>query len=353
MNNMKKIVIAGVTTIDITPEFPKDKSIDFKTYVRPGSMIKTDKINFTPGGCTTNAGLALNKLGADVRLIMKRGKDQLAKILKEEYDKVNVEKIFIDCDADTSYSVVLAIPGADRIFYHNPGANDVFMASDVKDEYLKDAEIFHFGYPQSMISMCENGGEELVKLFKRIKKMNITTSLDMCLTARDFDWKSVVYNVIPYVDIFVPSIEELSFSIDREKYDKLAKQCITENKDFIDLVNYDYVKELADRLMPYGIREIMIKCGDKGIFYKSKSEEFAVPCFIPSKIVSGTGAGDVSIAAFLYSVQKNIDRKRAVSLAAAAGALCVSTIDAASAIPSFSKLEEMIDSSWSKSDKKL
>lgn len=347
---MKKIVIAGVTTIDITPSFPKDAKGDFKTYVRPGSMIKTEKLNFNPGGCTSNTGLALMKLGADVRLIMKCGKDNLSDILRKEYEKINIEKVFVTGDEDTSYSVILAIPGADRIFYHNPGANDTFVSSDIKDEYLDGAEIFHFGYPQSMISMCYDGGKELVDLYKRVKNLHITTSLDMCLTAREFDWKSVVVNVAPYVDIFVPSIEELSVALDKENYDKLARRCIDEGKDFTDMVDYTYAKTLANMALNLGVKEIMIKCGTKGIFYKSAKEEFAMPCFVPEKVISGTGAGDVSIAAFLYSVQKGLERKKAVEFATAAGAICVTTIDATSGIPSFDELVKMVDSGWKKSD---
>ena len=46
----------------------------------------------------------------------------------------------------TSYSVVLAIPGIDRIFLHDPGANVNFSGSDLDFEAIKEADLFHFGY---------------------------------------------------------------------------------------------------------------------------------------------------------------------------------------------------------------
>ena len=53
-----------------------------------------------------------------------------------------------------------AVPGIDRIFLHNPGANDSFRSEDIPEKMLEEA-LFHFGYPPIMRSMYENDGEEL------------------------------------------------------------------------------------------------------------------------------------------------------------------------------------------------
>ena len=34
------------------------------------------------------------------------------------------------------------------------------------------------------------------------------------------DWKEILSRVLPYVDFFVPSIEELCFMLDRERYEE-------------------------------------------------------------------------------------------------------------------------------------
>ena len=62
--------------------------------------------------------------------------------------------------ANTSYSVVLAIPGMDRIFLHDPGANDEFVSEDVKEELLEGIALFHFGYPPIMKKMYEEEGAD-------------------------------------------------------------------------------------------------------------------------------------------------------------------------------------------------
>ena len=40
--------------------------------------------------------------------------------------------------------------GVDRVFLHDPGANDTFCAGDITEEMLDGIDHFHFGYPPLM-----------------------------------------------------------------------------------------------------------------------------------------------------------------------------------------------------------
>lgn len=76
-------------------------------------------------------------LGADVDLVAKIGADPFGDIISNALKKYGAEKGLVRSAADTtSYSVVLAPPGVDRIFLHHPGANDSFTNEDVSDELL-------------------------------------------------------------------------------------------------------------------------------------------------------------------------------------------------------------------------
>ena len=65
-------------------------------------------------------------------------------------------------------------------------------------------------------------------------------------------------------------------------------------------------------------------------------------------ILSGTGAGDTSIAAFLTAMLKGYPLERALQLSAATGASCVAAYDALSGLKSFEELEAKIDDGWQK-----
>ena len=68
----------------------------------------------------------------------------------------------------------------------------------------------------------------------------------------------------------------------------------------------------------------------------------------PGKVLSGTGAGDTTIAAFLTAMLRGYPFEMCVRLAAAEGASCVEAYDALSGIRPLEELEEKINNGWKK-----
>lgn len=358
----KKIIVAGHICLDITPVFATNKEIEnMSEMLEPGKLINVEAANVNTGGCVANTGLALKILGEDVELMGKVGDDSFGEMISGILKKCNAGGLIVDANSSSSYSVVLAIPGIDRIFLHNPGANNTFSNNDIKEESLKDAVFFHFGYPPLMRNMYVNSGEELLKIFMRMKANEIATGLDFAAIdpkseAGDIDWKLILKRVLPYVDFFVPSFEELCFILNRNKYESLVSMGgdIVEK---IDIIND--VKPLAEELIEMGCKVVLIKCGAKGIYYKtSKREEIEKigkrlkldtdawsdkenmqPAFKAEKVLSATGAGDTSIAAFIASVVRGKNPETSVALACAEGSFAVTTYDALSGLKSIEYME--------------
>ena len=70
----------------------------------------------------------------------------------------------------------------------------------------------------------------------------------------------------------------------------------------------------------------------------------------PEKILSGTGAGDTSIAAFLHAVTSGYTHEECLQYATATGACCVAAYDALSGLKSFEEMKKKIDAGWEKND---
>ena len=68
----------------------------------------------------------------------------------------------------------------------------------------------------------------------------------------------------------------------------------------------------------------------------------------PDRILSATGAGDTSIAAFLTAMLEGYGPDECIKLAAAAGACCVSSYDALSGLKPLKELSDRIESGWEK-----
>ena len=366
---MKTIISAGHICLDITPVFPERSSAAaIGDLLVPGKLIEAGPADVHTGGSVANTGLALKLLGNNVRLMGKVGDDAFGAMVKRLLADHGAGGLITDPDCSTSYSVVLAIPGIDRVFLHNPGANNTFSGSDIPEEALRDAALFHFGYPPLMRRMYENDGAELADLFERVKKQGIATSLDLAAVdpgtdAGRADWKKILSRVLPDVDFFVPSFEELCFMLDRKRYDRLAASGgdMTEN-----LSIEEEVVPIADELIAMGCKVVLIKCGRSGMYYRTASgsglkgighlnldpaawadKSGLQPCFPADAVRSATGAGDTSIAAFLTAVMMGRGPERCAALAAAEGACCVTAYDALSGLRPIPELEARIDAGWS------
>ena len=64
------------------------------------------------------------------------------------------------------------------------------------------------------------------------------------------------------------------------------------------------------------------------------------------KVLSGTGAGDTCIGAFLSMILRQERPEDALHLAAAAGALCISAYDTLSGLKPLEEMKKMIDQGW-------
>lgn len=368
----KKVIVAGHICLDVTPVFA-DNGVPFAELLLPGKMPHVGAADIHTGGCVANTGLAMKKLGVDVSLMGKVGDDHFGDIVKEILEEHGAsEGLVVDSASTTSYSVVLAPPGVDRIFLHNPGANDTFVSADVSDEALDKASLLHFGYPPLMKRMFEDGGSELENLMSRAKAKGVATSLDLSAVdpaseAGKADWIAILSKVLPVVDFFVPSVEELAYMLDRELYEEWQWRAY--GGDITEVVDIEKeVVALAQKALTLGAKVVLVKCGARGMYWKTSDAEQLKEVgdkveldvgawadksgfeksFVPRRVLSGTGAGDTSIAAFLTTMLEGCPPEECMQLATATGACCVENYDALTGLATLEQLRKRIADGWEK-----
>ena len=371
----KKAVVAGHICLDITPVIPKQASSDLKEILIPGRLLNVGAADIHTGGSVANTGLAMKFLGADVSLVGKIGRDAFGEMILSITDRYGASEGLIQSSSDsTSYSVVLAVPGVDRIFLHNPGANNTFCAEDLPMDRIFEAALFHFGYPPQMKRLYENGGEELIRIMRTVQEAGAATSLDLCAVDPDTeagraDWNAILAKTLPYVDLFVPSAEELLFMLDRAQYEELHRNY--PGRDLTEVLDPERdIKPLGRKCLAMGAGIVLLKCGAMGMYFCTASKErldavseklsldpagwadleWFEKSFRPEKILSGTGAGDTSAAAFLTSILNGEGPEKCVRYATATGACCVAAYDALSGLKSFKELDRMIEAGWARNE---
>jgi sugar/nucleoside kinase (ribokinase family) len=367
-----QVVVAGHICIDLIPSFSKENyNNNIISIFEPGKTLNMETINISTGGPVSNTGIGLSKLGIKCRLMGKIGDDYLGEAVIRFLNQKNVENdMIIAKGEETSYTVVIAPPGYDRMYMHSPGANNIFCSDDINYNIVKKAKLFHFGYPPVMRRMFENNGDELVNIFKKVKEVGVTTSLDMAppdvnSESGNVDWKRILQRVLPYVDIYIPSVEETMFMIQREDYDYLNEN--SKGNDILDNLDINKLQGLGEKLISYGVKIAVIKCGVKGYYIRTQGKEVlaamgtAAPkdpdnwvdrelyeeSFHVLEVASATGSGDSSIAGFLASFLNGRTIEESIRIACAVGGQNVQVFDAVSGIKSWDETMAMIPE-WDK-----
>ena len=370
----KKVVVAGHVCIDLTPMFPRGQKVKNPgDMLIPGKLINMDGIDIHTGGSVSNTGLAMKKLGADVTLLGKTGTDEIGMMIAKIFGEYDAAEGIMAVEGErTSYTIAIAVPGVDRIFLHDPGSNDTYSYKEIPEEKLEDVALLHLGYPPLMRNMYINEGQELLEMMQMLKGKGIATSVDMAMVdeasaAGQEDWKAIITKTLPYIDFFVPSIEELCWMLDRPRYREWEKRAAGQDMAMILDPEKD-IKPLADMCMELGAKVLLLKCGAPGLYYKTAGEdklqeiaqitgidaadwadrEGFEASYVPEKILSGTGAGDTTIAAFLTSMLEGYSFEMCIHLAAGEGASCVEAYDSLGGIRSLKELETKINAGWEK-----
>jgi len=352
------LISAGHICLDITPQFPQAaEGRPFERLFRPGSLLLVEPATVSTGGGAANVGLSAQRLGLSVALMGKCGDDLLGQTLLAVLRGLPPQCLTgmrVAKGEHTSYSIVLAVPGADRVFLHCPGANDTFAADDVDLDLVDSARAFYFGYPPLMTTMYAGTGEELARMLSRVKIRGVTTVVDMALPdpktpAGAAAWPEILANALPHVDVFAPSVEELTFMLRRDEYDRLIAA-----GDILDQLRADLLRGLARHCLEMGAAVVMIKCGHRGLYVRSGTSrriaqmgsaapaadrwadgELFSPAYRVPRVASATGAGDSAIAGFVAGLLRGADLATAADYACAAGAQNVQAVDAASGIKSW------------------
>jgi sugar/nucleoside kinase (ribokinase family) len=362
-------VVAGHICLDIIPQI-SGTAAEFRSSFQPGRLTVAGPALFSTGGAASNTGLAMHRLGVDVRIMGKVGDDFIGEMIRQilvRNGRGPAAGMIIDPSVNSSYSVVISPPDTDRTFLHYPGANDTFSSEDVRYNVVGASSLFHFGYPPLMARMYAGDGAELEEMYRRAKATGATTSLDMAAPdpnspAGRAPWPIILRRTLPFVDVFLPSLEELLFMLRRDLHDRLVAET---GGALIDAATPALLHDLSDELLVLGTKVIGIKLGHRGLYLRTApadclanlgnarpadlaawaGQELWAPCF-KVQVVGTTGSGDCTIAGFLAGLLRDLSAKEAVRLAVAVGACNVEAADTLSGVRSWEETTARVAGGW-------
>jgi sugar/nucleoside kinase (ribokinase family) len=379
-------VVAGHLCLDIIPDLSRlalspqvmAAGMDWTSLLRPGSLVEIGDAMLSTGGAVSNTGLALHRLGIRAHLMGKVGADDFGQVVQgivarrltafsDASELEAAQGMTTDRERGTSYTLIISPPGIDRAFLYAPGTNATFGIADIDYESVARSRLFHFGYPPLMRRTYLDGGRELTEMFRRAHELGVTTSLDMALPdpnaeAGRVDWAAILERTLPYVGVFLPSIEEILYMLRPTTYQTLRQ---SSGGDLIDNVTPALLSDLAAQLLAMGPGIVGLKLGERGFYLRTAhtkalaslgraapadlsdwaDRELWMPCF-KADLVGTTGAGDAAIAGFLAALLRGLPVVEAVTMAVAVGACNVEAADALSGLRSWEETRARVARGW-------
>lgn len=339
------VVVAGYLCVDMVPEFPKHEPVtSISNLLKPGRLIEIDGVDFSLGGVVANTGMAMNRFNRKVFLNGLVGNDLIGKMARDWFEKYGLSEGIKTTDrARTAFGIVIAPPGVDRIFLESPGCSKIFDIDFVDFGAISRCRLFHFGYPPLLRQFYRDDGKQLWLMFSRIQEMGVVTSLDFSLPdshseSGKQDWPEIMQRVLPFTDIFVPSLEEVLQIMRPDEYKRISSAA--GSPDIIDVVPIATIREIGRTIIDCGVKIVLIKAGHRGLYLLAgdvsslnrkagfdlsaagwNDRELWCNAYVadPAKVKNATGAGDTAVAAFLSAILDGKDPDVAIKYASNAG----------------------------------
>jgi len=257
--------------------------------------LATD-MNLVLGGSSSIFAFNLARLGAKVGFVGVVGDDFFGTFVTERLRWAGVDVHALRRLRRTKTGLTIwCNNGGRRAGMTYNGTIAMVRARDV-DRELRSARHLHVG-AYFLLEKLHSGA---AALFRRAKKLGLTTSLD-CNYDPAETWDSGIRQVLQFTDVFFPNeIEALR------------------------LTNSPNV-EHAGRELAKLARIAVVKLGSRGALVCTQGKQFRVPA-VKTRVVDTTGAGDSFDAGFLASWFKGATLETSARAGAAAGARAVRAV---------------------------
>ena len=259
-----------------------------------GDVAFIEEIRLNPAGTAAGAVMNAAKLGASTATVACVGADEKGDLILDVYRRLGIDCSLVQRTdkAPTSATILNIRPNGERPALHCRGASDRLYVSETEFDAVCDARVLHHGGTGLLAAM--DGGQS-AKLLRHAKMKGLTTTFD--LIAPNETTLSLLEDLLPSVDYFMPSLEEAAFLSGR-----------TDPPD------------AAAFFMDRGAGACIFKMGDKGSYARTRDGAFSTPAFkVP--ISDTTGCGDAYCGGFVVGLVDGLDLEAACRLGAATAAL--------------------------------
>lgn len=309
---MAKVASLGVHILDVlgrpVTRIPDGQNIDL-----------LEEIRFTVAGTAAGTAIDLAKLGADVIAMGALGQDYIGDTvvgIMQHYG-IDTSNLVRKAGVQTSATMLPIRPNGERPALHVIGTNGEYSLDDVNWGALTSAQYAHLG---GFYLLPKLDGAPAGQLAKFCRDNGVVSTFDILGIARD-DMLSVVAPSLPYLDYFMPSIDEARMICGLQDW-----------------------RTVCQFFLDRGTKACVFKMGAQGSIYADQSgARLRVPAF-KVRVVDTTGCGDAYCAGFIIGLSRGWDIEQSMRLATAASGLVATGLGSDAGIVDFERTMEFMNS---------
>jgi sugar/nucleoside kinase (ribokinase family) len=274
-----------------------------------GNVAFIDEIRLTVAGTAGGTVVDTAKLGLKSLAVGAVGDDE-----KADFVLAALQKFGADVSAmqrlkgvPTSATILNVRPNGERPALHVRGASDHFDVPPALYDQVFDAPIVHLGGTGLLRAL---DGEKSRILLTEAKKRGRIVTFD--LIAASAETIAIVEPLLPFIDYFMPSIEEAR-----------------------DMSGQTAPEDCAAFYLDRGTQCCVFTLGGDGAYYAHKNgARLHVPAY-KIEVVDTTGCGDAFDAGFITALHHRMEPEAAIRFAQAAAALVATGLGSDAGIVSF------------------
>ena len=306
---MGSIVILGV--------FVADTSYRAARMPQMGETLLGESFALGPGGKGSNQAVAGGRLGADVTMISRLGRDDFGKMAEQIWQDAGVKSaITLDANANTGAAFVFVnSQSGDNAIIIAPGA-----ASDITSQIIDDN--------RALISNAD--------VFMTQLEQPLEAALAGLKLAKEHDGITIL-NPAPAA----PLPDEIFGLCDYITPNETEAEALTS----LPVRTEAEAEHAAEALAQKGVKTPIITLGAQGAYLYQHG---LVPAFDAGPVIETTGAGDAFNGALATALAEGQPANLAVRFGCATAALAVTRAGTASAMPTRSKVEALLARSVAK-----
>jgi ribokinase len=299
---MPNILVVGSLNADLVVRAPR--------FPQPGETISGEDLQVIPGGKGANQAVAAARLGANVSMLGRVGKDNFGDFLLDNLKSNYVDTSLIQHDdASTGTATIIVDSNGQNSIVLSAGANGKVSSSDVEHASFSDFSL--------LLLQLEIPTPTVYSAAKLAKQNGVRVILNPAPA------KELPDKLIDLADFIIPNETELSL---------LTGMVVN------DITS---AEKAAHALLDKGAQNVIVTLGSKGALIVNKSLSTQVNTY-QVDVVDTTAAGDAFIGGLASVLDSSNSLADAVRYGCACGALATTKFGAQPSLPTKMEVEELI-----------